>query len=142
MSNAKEKRKMKLDEISNSSIYKFMIGLTLGVASIFFAKNLLAANMSATIAVGCVLAVFCTILFIMGKINIAKDTKYMISSVGIMIVIFVISIFSGDSLSDDFILYLAAIGLAGLYLRPAYSRIQLVTADLLFFIQFFIQQTH
>ncbi len=138
MSNAKEKRKMKLDEISNSSIYKFMIGLTLGVASIFFAKNLLAANMSATIAVGCVLAVFCTILFIMGKINIAKDTKYMISSVGIMIVIFVISIFSGDSLSDDFILYLAAIGLAGLYLRPAYSRIQLVTADLLFFIQFFI----
>ena len=133
-----EKKKMKLDEISNSSIYKFMIGLTLGVSAVFLVKNLLSANMSAAIAIGCILAVFCTILFLMGKTNIEKDTKYMISSVAIMVVIFIISIFSGDSLSDDFLLYLAAIGLAGLYLRPTYSRIQLVTADILFFMQFFI----
>lgn len=133
-----EKKKRKLDEISNSSIYKFMIGLTLGVSSVFFAKNLFSANISATIAVGCVLFVFCAILFLMGKTKIANDTKYMISSIAIMVVIFVISIFSGDSLSDDFLLYLAAIGLAGLYLRPNYSRIQLIVADILFFIQFFI----
>lgn len=133
-----KKKKIKLDEISNSSIYKFMIGLTLGVSAVFFAKNLFSANMFAAVAIGCILAVFCTILFLMGKINMANDTKYMISSVAIMFVIFIISIFSGDSLSDDFLLYLAAMGLAGLYLRPTYSRIQLITADILFFMQFFI----
>lgn len=133
-----KKQKIKLDEISNKSIYKFIIGLTTGVSLVFFIKNLLSSNISATIGVGCVLAIFCTVLFIISKIRIAKNTQYMISSIAIMIVIFVISIFSGDSLSDDFILYLAAIGLAGLYLRPTYSRIQLILADILFFIQFFI----
>uniref|UniRef100_UPI00405773D6 methyl-accepting chemotaxis protein n=1 Tax=Agathobacter sp. TaxID=2021311 RepID=UPI00405773D6 len=132
------KQKKKLDEISKSSIYKFMIGLTIGVASVFFIKNLLGANMSAAIAVGCVLIAFCTILFIMGKINAVKDTKYMISSVAIIVVICVISIFSGDSLSDDFILHMAAIALAGLYLRPTYSRIQLITADCLLVMQMFV----
>lgn len=138
MKNSKENRKIRLDEISNSSIYKFMIVLTLVVASIFLFKNVFAANMFAAIAVGCIVVIYSAILLIMNKININKDTKYMISSISIMVVIFVISIFSGDSLNDDFLLYLAAIGIAGLYLRPSYSRIQLITADCLLFMQSFI----
>lgn len=52
-----------------------------------------------------------------------------------MIVISIVSIFSGSSFSDDFILYLAAIGLSGLYLQPQYQQLQLGLADILLVIQ-------
>jgi len=71
----------------------------------------------------------------MNKMKIATDTRNLVVSIALLIVISIVSIFSGSSFSDDFILYLAAMGMSGLYLRPQYPQIQLGVADILLIIQ-------
>ncbi|MBR4027588.1 MAG: hypothetical protein IKJ01_08590, partial [Lachnospiraceae bacterium] len=124
-------------QVSESSIYRFMIAITLGVGSIFLIKNLLSGEPSSLFAISGVLGTFCIVLFLMKKFHVSQHIQYLVSSAGLMFVICVISIFSGDSFSDDFLLYLSAIALSGLYLQPLYPRVQLILADILLVFQSF-----
>jgi methyl-accepting chemotaxis protein len=121
--------------ITKDGIYKTMNTITLAVSALFLVKNLLGASLVGSLAIGLCLAIYCTVLFIMKKINVPTDTRNLVVSVALLVVISIVSIFSGSSFSDDFILYLAAMGMSGLFLRPQYPQIQLVVADCLFVIQ-------
>ena len=133
------KKKLTMTElvknITKESIYKFMNGITLVVSTLFLVKNLLSSEIIGSIAIGLCLGVYCIVLVIMNKAKIATDTRNLVVSVALLVVISIVSIFSGSSFSDDFILYLAAMGMSGLFLRPQYPQIQLGVADFLLVIQ-------
>ncbi len=135
----KEKKKLSMTElvknITKEVIYKFMNGITLAVSAIFLIKNLLSSEVVGSIAIGLCLGAYCIALFVMNKTKIATDTRNLIVSIALLIVISIVSIFSGDSFGDDFILYLAAMGMSGLFLRPQYPQIQLGVANGLLVIQ-------
>lgn len=134
-----EKKKLSMTEmvknITKDTIYKFMNGITVAVSGIFLIKNLLGSEVIGSIAIGLCLGIYCIALFIMNKTKIATDTRNLVVSVALLIVISIVSIFSGDSFGDDFILYLAAMGMSGLFLRSQYPQIQLGVANLLLVIQ-------
>ena len=121
--------------ITKESIYKIMNTITLAVSGIFLVKNVLGGAIAGSIAIGLCLAIYCMVLFVMKKINVPTDTRNLVVSVALLVVISIVSIFSGSSFSDDFILYLSAMGMSGLFLRPQYPQVQLVVADFLFVIQ-------
>ena len=104
--------------ITKNTIYKFMNGITLVVSALFLVKNLLSSEVIGSVAIGLCLGIYCIVLFIMNKTKIATDTRNLVVSVALLIVISIVSIFSGSSFSDDFLLYLSAMGLSGLFLRP------------------------
>ena len=135
----KEKKKLTMTElvknITKETIYKFMNGITVVVSALFLVKNVLSSEVIGSIAIGLCLGLYCIALIIMNKTKIATDTRNLVVSIALLIVISIVSIFSGDSFSDDFILYLAAIGMSGLFLRPQYPQIQLGVANLLLVIQ-------
>ncbi len=121
--------------ITKESIYKIMNTITLAVSGIFLVKNVLGGAIAGSIAIGLCLATYCMVLFIMKKTNVPTDTRNLVVSIALLVVISIVSIFSGSSFSDDFILYFAAMGMSGLFLRPQYPQIQLITADFLLVIQ-------
>lgn len=134
-----EKKKFNMTEIvkniTKENIYKIMNGITLAVSAIFLIKNVLSSEIIGSIAIGLCLAVYCAALVIMNKTKIPTDTRNLVVSIALMVVISIVSIFSGSSFGDDFILYLAAMGMSGLFLRPQYPQIQLGVANLLLIIQ-------
>ena len=121
--------------ITKTKIYNIMNGITIVVASGFLVKNLLGGEIGGMIAIGVCLFVYCAVLVVINKMKVEVDKRNLIVSCGLMVVISIVSIFSGSSFSDDFLLYLAAIGMAGLFLRPLYPWVQLALADVLFIIQ-------
>lgn len=135
----KEKKKLTMTElvknITKDTIYKFMNGITLVVSALFLVKNVLASELIGSIAIGLCLSVYCIALVIMGKTKIPTDTRNLVVSIALLIVISIVSIFSGESFSDDFLLYLSAMGMSGLFLRPQYPQIQLGVANCLLVIQ-------
>ncbi len=135
----KTKKKISMTEIvkniTKDSIYKFMNGITLIVSALFLVKNVLGSEVIGSIAIGLCLGIYSIVLIIMNKMKIATDTRNLVVSVALLVVISIVSIFSGSSFSDDFILYLAAIGMSGLFLRPQYPQIQLGVANGLLVVQ-------
>ncbi len=124
-------RKKEKAPMSKEAIYRLMLILVFGVASVFLLKNVIAKNMSAVIVIGVCLAVFAVAVLIMHKLKVRAVYRQLFVSVGIMGVIFLISMFSGESLSDDFLLYMAVLGLAGMFLMPKLTLIQIVVADIM-----------
>jgi len=136
MKNGKKKAMTDIvKNITKESIYKIMNTITIAVSGIFLVKNVLGGAIAGSVAIGLCLGIYCMVLFIMKKIHVPTDTRNLVVSVALLVVISIVSIFSGSSFSDDFILYLCAMGMSGLFLRPQYPQVQLVVADLLFVIQ-------
>ena len=117
--------------MSKESIYRLMLILVFGVASLFLVKNAIGKNITAVVVIGVCLAVFAIVIFVLHKLKVQAVYRQLFVSLGIMGVIFLISMFSGESLSDDFLLYMAVLGLAGMYLMPKLTLIQIVVADAL-----------
>ena len=115
MGNSKKTITDLVANITKNGIYKTMNTITLAVSALFLVKNLLGASLVGSLAIGLCLAIYCTVLFIMKKINVPTDTRNLVVSVALLVVISIVSIFSGSSFSDDFILYLAAMGMSGLF---------------------------
>lgn len=117
--------------MSKQAIYRLMLILVFGVASVFFLKNIISKNVPAIIVIGICLAVFAVAVFVMHKAKTRPVIKQLFVSLAIMGVIFMISMFSGESLSDDFLLYMAVLGLSGMFLMPKLTLIQIIVADIL-----------
>ena len=135
---AKEKMTMTkmVETISKEKIYRLMNIITIVVSAGFFVKNLLSASWMGMGAIGLCLLAYCLVLFVMNKRQVADDTKHMVVSCALLVVIAIVSLFSGASYSDDFILYLAAIALSGLFLRPQYPQTQIGLTNVLLIIQY------
>lgn len=120
----KEKQPM-----SQAAIYKLMLILVFGVSSVFLLKNVFAEDILAIIVISSCLVLFAVAILVLEKMRVATVIRQSFVSMSIIGVVFVISLFSGKSFSDDFCLYLAVIGLAGLYLKPGLALLQLGVAE-------------
>lgn len=117
--------------ITHHQIYKIMLIVTFTVAGAFLLINVFKLNIGGMIAIGGSLLAFAAVLWIM-KMRKTKDlTKEFVVSIALELLIFVISLFSGESYSDDFPMFLACIGMAGMYMEPKFTKVQIVAADIL-----------
>ena len=124
--------------LSRSSIYKIMVSLCYIVAAFFLLKDLLGGEITGAILILICLGAFSIVLFAMKALKFSKDRKRFVVSIGLIVLIFFISLGSGNYYSDDYAMYLAALGLTGLYLRPKYTAWQLVASTILMVVQFLI----
>ncbi len=124
--------------ITHAKIYKIMIVITLIVTSVFLIINLIKLNVPGIAVIGGCLLAFLTVLFIMKKRYVRDITKELVVSLALEVLIFVISLFSGASYSDDFPMFLAVIGMTGLYMEPKFTRIQIVLADIFLVLMYII----
>ncbi len=123
--------------LSHNAIYKLMVVLTYLVSIAFVVKNVLGGDMGGAGVVGGVLAGFTLILGGMVVLKVKPDVKHMVVASSLIVLVFIISLTTGSYYSEDFCLYLAVIGLTGLYLKPLYAWVQLVLSDVFLLIQFF-----
>ena len=130
------KQKKASKPLSREGIFKLMVTLTFLVSAAFVIKNLLGGDMQGTIIDGAVLAAFTVALLVMKALKVKADTQRMVVSSSIIVLVFIIGLTTGTYYSEDFCLYLAVIGLTGLYLKPSYAWIQLVLSDIFLVIQF------
>lgn len=130
----KETKKM----LTQESIYKIMQWLPVGVASVFFIINLIKGNIPALIVIGICLIAFVGIFVIAKVKNVSLYIREYIMAVSLPVLVFVISLFSGASYSDDFPLFLAVIAMTGLYLEPQFTRTQFVLVDVFLVIMYLV----
>ena len=116
---AKEKNGPKI--IDQEKIFKIMLTMTFLVSGVFFLKNVFSWGVAGAIAIGACLAVFSIVTVAMNKMNVSQYTKQLVLCIMLPLVVFFISIFSGNYYSDDFPLFLAVVGLSGIYLEPTYT---------------------
>lgn len=111
--------------ISHETIYKIMLIVTIAVGAVFLLKNVIGKEMLASAVIGGCLAFFIVVMCVMKQKNVSMDIKSLVVSIGILCLIFIISLFSGASYSDDFPMFLAVIGMAGLYFEPKITKVQI-----------------
>lgn len=124
--------------LSHETIYKIMQWLPVIVSGAFFAKNVSAGNTTAMIAIGICLAVFISVLIFVKIRKVGLYAKEYILAVALPVLVFGISLFSGASYSDDFSLFLAVIGMTGLYLEPKFTITQVLEIDIFLILMYII----
>ncbi|MBR2131902.1 MAG: methyl-accepting chemotaxis protein [Oscillospiraceae bacterium] len=124
--------------LSRGQIFKLSVALTYIVSGAFLVKDILGNDMRGALIIGVVLVVFTAILLGMIFLKVKYDTQRLVVSSCLIVLLFVISLTTGTYYSEDFCLYLAVIGLTGLYLKPAYSYVQLVLSDIFLIIQYVV----
>ena len=124
--------------ISKDTIFKVMLYITYIVSGVFLLKNIVGKNLPGMVAIGICLVIFTAILLTLRRLKRDVKEQQFMTSMGILFVVFIISQFSGESYSDDFLLYMAIIALTGLYLRPKYTLIQVILADIMLAVQYLI----
>lgn len=117
--------------ITHELIFKIMLWVTFLVAGGFLLINLIKLNVPGIIAIGGCLLLFAGVLFFMKKTYVKMMTKEFVVALGLEVMIFAISLFSGESYSDDFPMFLAAIAMTGMYMEPTFTKVQIVVADIL-----------
>lgn len=131
-----ETKKKSGKPLSREGIFRLMVTLTFLVSAAFVVKNLLGGDIQGTIIDGAVLGVFTVVLLVMKALKIKPDTQRMVVASSTIVLVFVISLTTGTYYSEDFCLFLAVIGLTGLYLKPSYAWIQLILSDIFLVILF------
>lgn len=124
--------------ISHETIYKIMLIVTIAVGAVFLLKNLIGKELLASGVIGGCLACFIVIMCVMKQKNVSMDIKSLVVSIGILCLIFIISLFSGASYSDDFPMFLAVIGMAGLYFEPKITKVQICIVAVFLIVMYLI----
>ena len=124
--------------LSESIIFRNMMIAVFAVASLFFVKNLIGQAWKGAVAIGLCLIIFTVVVITMKKINLDQNRQQLVLCVSLVFLVFFISINSGNFYSDDFPLYLAVVGLSGLYLVPKYTLVQIVLIDIIFALMYII----
>ncbi len=123
---------------SEATIFKNMMKVVFAVASVFFIKNVISKTWQGALVIGICLLIFSGVVLIMKKRNASQENQQLIVCIGIVFVVFCISLNSGNFYSDDFPLYLAVIAISGLYLVPKYTLIQAILIDILLALAYII----
>lgn len=124
--------------ISEDIMFRIMMIITFSVTAFFVLKNVISKSVPGTVVTTTCLIVFALIIFVMKKMQVDKSKQQFAICICIIFLCFIISLFSGNFYSDDFPLYLAIVGLSGIYLRPNYTIIQVVIIDILLIAQYLI----
>lgn len=112
--------------MSPAQIFKITMYLTFAVAALFLVRNLSEGNLTSAVVIAVCIAVFTGVVLILKRLNASQKTLQMALCVLLVLLVFIISANSGDFYSDDFPLFLALIGLTGLYLEPVCTIIQTI----------------
>lgn len=124
--------------MSSQSIFKLMIILVFVVSSFYLIKNVLGGAASGALTIGLCLTTFAITVFVMHKRDVAMQTKQLVVSIFIVFLVFLISLNSGAYYSDDYSLYMAVMGISGLYLEPKITKIQAIMIPVLLVIQYLL----
>lgn len=124
--------------LSHETIFKIMQWLPILVSGVFFAKNVMENNLQAMIVIGACLLVFSAILLFMKVRKVKIYTKEFVLAIILPVLIFLISLYSGEAYSDDFPLFLAVVALTGLYLEPRFTLIQIVEAVVMLVVMYLL----
>lgn len=124
--------------ITHDKIFKIMLWVTMITSGVFFVKNIIGFNLGGLIAVGSCIIVLVAALLIMKAKKAADIVKEFVLSLILVFVIMTISLFSGASYSDDFSLYLALIGMTGMYLEPKFTKAQIAVVDVALVIMYIV----
>ena len=124
--------------MTNEKIYKITKWLPIIIASVYFVMNVIKGQVPAMIAIGACLVVFISLFTIADKKNFSMYHKEMMVSLALPTLVFVISLFSGAAYSDDFSLFLAVIGISGMFLEPKFSLIQIYMMEVFLVIMYIV----
>ena len=124
--------------MSHKTIFKMMLWVTYLVASVYLLKNIIGKNVNGMLAIGGSLLLFTVALLVMRANKVSEQKQEFVISIGLSIVVFVISINSGAFYSDDFPMFLAVIGMTGLYLEPKFTLVQIFLIDVQFVLMYLI----
>jgi len=124
--------------ITHQKIYRIMLTVTFVVSGGFFLKNVIGKDVQGMLVLGVCLAVFGGAALFMHVKNVNMHTKTMIVAMSLLFLVFLVSISSGESYSDDFPLFLAVVGMTGLYLEPKITIKQIVVAVVLLLFMYVI----
>ena len=133
-----KQQKKEKQMMTPEKIYKIMQWLPVLVASVFFLINLIKGNTPAIIVIGMCLAVFIGISVVSNKRKLDLYKKEYILAIALPTLVFIISMFSGASYSDDFSLFLAVIAMTGMFLEPRFTRTQMVLSDVFLLIMYLV----
>jgi len=131
--NVKKKRKEPISEIA---VYRIMIAVTFVVAGVFLLKDLLVKDIAGAKVICLMLGGLLAMLIGLHVFHVKQDIRSFLVSVALVVVVFVISLNSGEYYSDDYALYLAAFALSGHFLKPRITIVQIVLADILLYFQY------
>lgn len=112
--------------VTQEVIFKIMMIAVLGVSSVFVLKNILNRAYEGAVLVAVCLMIFLVIMGIMNCMKVERYKQQFVLSISLIFLVFVISANSGNFYSDDFPLFLAVIGVTGMYLEPKYTKYQIV----------------
>lgn len=124
--------------ITHDKIFKIMLWVTMITAGVFFVKNIIGFNLGGLIAVGSCIVALAAALLIMKARGSSDLVKEFVLSIILVFVIMTISLFSGASYSDDFSLYLALIGMTGMYMEPKFTKVQIAVVDLALIVMYIV----
>lgn len=124
--------------IPQEKIFKIMMTMTFVVDAVFLLKNIIDQAWGGVIAIGIISVVFLAGVLSMNKLNASQYTKQLMLCVCLPLIVFFISIFSGDYYSDDFALFLSVVALCGMYMEPMYTKIHLVEIPVLLLLLYVI----
>ena len=127
--NTKEKKTKK--PIEPEKIVKVIQYLPLAVAAIFLIINVIGGNVPGIVCISICEIVFGGMVVVIKVKKLSLRSKELVLSFALPLLIFMISLFSGASYSDDFPLYLAVIAVVGMFLEASFTRIQIVLVDVL-----------
>lgn len=119
-------------------IYRIMQWLPVVIAAVFLLINLIKKNTPAIIVIGLCLLVLIAFAVISARRKIDLYKREFILAIALPTLVFLISLFSGDYYSDDFPMFLAVIGLTGMFLEPKLTRMQMILADVYFVLMYLI----
>ena len=124
--------------ISHDTIFKIMLVVTYLVSFVYFLKNVFGKSVQGAVAIGASLLVFTIIIVSIRLKKVSMQVQEFVLSIALAVLVFVISINSGAYYSDDFPMFLAVIGLTGLYLEPKFTLVQIVLIDIQFVLMYMI----
>ena len=123
---------------SEATIFKNMMITIFAVASVFFLKNVIGKSVAGAATIGACLLVFIIAVVFMKKTKVNQEKQQLVLCIGLIFMVFCISLNSGNYYSDDFPLYLAVIGISGLYLVPKYTIIQGILIDIILVVSYLL----
>ena len=125
------KEKVFKKPIEPEKIVKVIQYLPLAVSAIFLLINIIKSNVPGIICISICELLFGGMVFLIKYKKPSLRFQELLLSFSLPMLIFMISLFSGASYSDDFTLYLAVIAIVGLFLESSFTKVQIIMVDIL-----------
>ncbi len=126
-----EKQMKQKKMLTHEQIYRIIQWLPVAVAAVFFLINAMKGNTVSMLVIGICLVGFICIPIIAAKWKLSMYNRELLIGISLPILVFMISLFSGASYSDDFCIHLAVIAVTGMFLEPKITFIQIVMSNII-----------